>query len=58
MTTVQALILGIMLAWLPSLLLVAALLWRDHRMHAMKPRNLNGRVIAFRSSKPFRGNLR
>lgn len=58
MTTVQALILGMMLAWVPSLLLVAVLLWRDHRVHGTKPRHLAGRIIAFRSNKPFRGNLR
>jgi hypothetical protein len=58
MTTVQALILGMMLAWVPSLLLVAVLLWRDHRIQAMKSRNLSGRILAFRSNKPFRGNPR
>lgn len=58
MTTVQALILGMMLAWVPSLLLVAALLWRDYRLHPTKPRHLTGRIVTFRSNKPFRGNLR
>jgi hypothetical protein len=29
MTTIQAVVLGIMLAWTPSLVLVAVLFWRD-----------------------------
>jgi hypothetical protein len=57
MTTVQAVILGVMLAWVPSLLLVAVLLWRDHRVHSMRPRPLSGRIINFRSNRRFRGNL-
>lgn len=58
MTTVQAVILGMMLAWVPSLLLVAFLHRRDRRVYAMKPRNPSGRIIAFRSNKPLRGNLK
>jgi hypothetical protein len=52
-TTVQAVILGMMLAWVPSLQLIAGLLWRDHRKHSMKSRNLNNRIGL---NKPFRGN--
>ena len=56
MTTVQAVILGVMLAWVPSLLLVAGLLWRDHRKHSRKSRNLSNRIITCGLNKPFRGN--
>ena len=56
MTTVQAVILGVMLAWVPSLLLVAGLLWRDHRKYSRKARNLNNRIITGGLNKPFRGN--
>ena len=46
MTTLQAVIVGVMLAWVPSLMLVAGLLWREHRENARRARHRSKRTIA------------
>jgi hypothetical protein len=53
MTTIQAIFLGMMLAWTPSLILLAYLLWREEASHsADREAQLRSLFLEFDDANP------